>query len=300
MGTPEFAVPALEALNQKYAVRLVVTVPDKPQGRGLKIIPPDVKKKALELGIPVIQPDSLKSEDFINELNSIEPDIIVVIAFKILPEEVYSLAKKGAFNIHASLLPAYRGAAPINWAIINGEKKTGLTSFLLEKQVDTGSIILTREFEIPEGFTAGDLHDALKPIAAELAVETCDLLLSGNYILKPQDNSKVTKAPKLFPENCKIDWSLPAKKVRNFIHGTSPIPGAWTIWDGKRLKIFRATVTDYKEGIAGFFVIEDSKFLVFCGEDAIIIDELQLEGKKTMKTIDFLNGYKGDNQGFFD
>jgi len=300
MGTPEFAVPTLEKLNEKYGVGLVVTVPDKAQGRGLKLMPSAVKEKAIELEIPILQPESLKSEEFIRTVSEFNPDIIVVLAFRILPEEVFTLAKVGSFNIHASLLPAYRGAAPINWAIINGEKKTGLTSFLLEKKVDTGSIILSKEFEIPDGFTAGDLHNALMPLSAELAIETCELLMSGNYKLIPQDESKASKAPKIFPEDCKIDWSQPAEKVRNFIHGTSPIPGAWTIWDDKRLKILRARISDNKEGIAGFFIIENSQFIVFCGEDAIIIDELQAEGRKPMKIKDFLNGYKGENQGIFD
>jgi methionyl-tRNA formyltransferase len=300
MGTPEFAVPTLEKLNEKYGIGLVVTVPDKAQGRGLKLMPSAVKEKAIELEIPILQPESLKSEEFIRTVSEFNPDIIVVLAFRILPEEVFTLAKVGSFNIHASLLPAYRGAAPINWAIINGEKKTGLTSFLLEKKVDTGSILLSKEFEIPDGFTAGDLHNALMPLSAELAIETCELLLSWNYQLIPQDESKASKAPKIFPEDCKIDWSLPAEKIRNFIHGTSPTPGAWTIWDDKRLKILRARISDNKEGIAGFFIIENSQFMVFCGEDAIIIDELQAEGRKPMKIKDFLNGYKGENQGIFD
>lgn len=300
MGTPEFAVPTLEKLNEKFGIGLVVTVPDKAQGRGLKLMPSAVKVKALELGIPFIQPESLKSEEFIKAIKEFNPDIIVVLAFRILPEEIYTLAKIGSFNIHASLLPAYRGAAPINWAIINGEKKTGLTSFLLDKKVDTGSIILRKEFDIPDGFTAGDLYNALMPLSAELAIETCDLLLSGNFQIIPQDESRASIAPKIFPEDCKIDWSQPADKVRNFIQGTSPTPGAWTIWDDKRLKILRARISDNKEGIAGFFIIENSQFVVFCGEDAIIIDELQPQGKKVMKTKDFLNGYKGENQGIFD
>lgn len=300
MGTPEFAVPTLEKLHEKFGIKLVVTVPDKNQGRGLKLMPSAVKQKAMQLKIPIAQPESLKSKDFISTIKEIEPDIIVVLAFRILPEEVYSLSKLGTFNIHASLLPAYRGAAPINWVIINGEKKTGLTSFLLEKKVDTGSILLTKEFDIPDGFTAGDLHNALMPISADLACETCELLLTGNYQLIPQDELKASKAPKLFPEDCRIDWSLPADRIRNFIHGTSPYPGAWTILEEKRLKIYRVSKTINREGIAGFFIIENSEFIVFCGEDAIIIDELQPEGKKTMKTKDFLNGYKGEKQGIFD
>ncbi len=300
MGTPEFAVPTLEKLHKQYGIKLVVTVPDRVQGRGLKLMPSAVKQKAIELGIPISQPESLKSEEFIETIKEVNPDIIVVLAFRILPEEVYNIPKKGSFNIHASLLPAYRGAAPINWAIINGEKKTGLTSFLLERKVDTGSILLQKEFEIPDGFTAGDLHDALMPLSADLAVETCELLLSGNYELVAQDESRASKAPKIFTEDCKIDWSLPANRIRNFIHGTSPTPGAWTVWDDKRLKILRAGISDYKEGIAGFFIIENSQFIAFCGEDAIIIEELQPEGRKPMKTKDFLNGYKGENQGIFD
>lgn len=309
MGTPKFAVPTLEALHKKYGLSAVVTATDKPQGRGHKVLPSDVKKRALELGIKVLQPDNLKDQGFLDELKSLNPDIIVVVAFRILPKEVYTLPKLGCFNIHASLLPKYRGAAPINWAIINGDSLTGLTSFLIQEKVDTGNILLQKVIPIPEGATAGDLHDLMAPQAAQLACDTCDLLLKGNFKPIQQDDSQATLAPKIFSHTAKINFNDYAEKVRNFIHGHSPTPGAWTIFDGKKLKIFRAEYEKCSCSIPepfltlekpGQYLIHNSQFVVRCAVGVIFIKELQIEGKKVMNVQDFTNGYKGNLTGMFD
>lgn len=309
MGTPKFAIPALEALNEKYDVKAVVTATDKPQGRGHKTLPSEIKVKALELGIPVLQPEKLKDEEFIDEIKRINPDIIVVIAFRILPREVYSLAKLACFNIHGSLLPKYRGAAPINWTIINGDKLTGLTSFLLQDKVDTGEMLLQSVIPIPDGATAGDLHDLLSPLSAKLAVDTCELIASGNFKTIPQIDSEASPAPKIFSHSAQINFEMNAEQVRNFIHGFSPVPGAWTMWNGKLLKILRADFelcqcelpngVDKLESPYQFFIDKDN-FAVKCGHGVIYIKEMQAEGKKAMKTIDFLRGYKGEPFGRFE
>lgn len=294
MGTPEFAVPALEKLHSEFAVKCVVTVPDKPRGRGQVTVPSAVKQKALELSLPVLQPETLKDENFIMELSGFQPDIIVVIAFRILPPAVFNTAKLGTFNIHASLLPKYRGAAPINWAIINGEKQTGLTSFLLEEKVDTGKIILQNSIDIPDGATAGDLHDLMMPIAASLAVDTCNLIIEGNNKPIMQDNNLATPAPKLFREQCRINWEQDAEIIRNFINGVSPIPGAWFDWEGKRYKVLRADYSSQGSGTPGSFYIENAKLNIYCEKGFISILELQPQDKKPMKNEDFLRGYRGE------
>lgn len=300
MGTPEFAVPSLEKLHKEFAVKCVVTVPDKPRGRGQALVPSAIKQKAIELTLPILQPESLKDENFIKELSSYQPDIVVVIAFRILPPAVFNLAKLGAFNVHASLLPKYRGAAPINWAIINGEKQTGLTSFLLEEEVDTGKIILQNTIDIPEGATAGDLHDLLMPMAANVAVDTCRLIIEGNYKPIIQDNSQATPAPKLFREKCKINWNQPAENLRNFINGVSPIPGAWFDWEGKRYKVLRVDYTAFSTGSPGNFYIENAQLNLYCEKGIISILEIQPQDKKPMKIQDFLRGYRGELSGVIE
>ena len=300
MGTPEFAVPALVALHEKYTVRAVVTIPDKPKGRGKKLAASAVKEKAQELGIPVLQPELLKDQAFIDELKAYKPDIMAVLAFRILPESVYSISKIATFNIHGSLLPKYRGAAPINHAILNGDKVSGLTSFVLEKQVDTGQILIKRPVDIPDGSTAGDLHDMLMPVAAKLGLDTCELLLSGDYTLLSQDDSEATPAPKVFRENCGIIWNAPAEQVRNFIHSVSPSPAAWTLWEGQRLKIMRVDFAADGSGTPGEFKIEDGQFIVQCGKGSVSLIEIQVQGKKKMNTVDFLRGYRGDTSGKFE
>jgi methionyl-tRNA formyltransferase len=312
MGTPEFAVPSLELLHREYGVKAVVTVPDKQQGRGMKMQPSPVKQKAIELNIPVLQPEKLKNEEFLIELTKLKPDIIVVIAFKILPKEIFDIPSIAIFNIHPSLLPKYRGAAPINRTIINGDKETGLTSFIVQLKIDTGDILFQKKYQIHDGFTAGDLHDFLMPEAAQMTIETCRLLLSGDYTPLKQDDTLATPAPKIFTENCKIDWNESAEKLKNFIHGVSPFPGAWTIWEGKRLKILRVkynintnetqtlTGSQSLSNNAGSYLIENKNFIVYCGNDFIILTEIQPEGKKAMMAEDFLRGYRGKMNGKFE
>jgi methionyl-tRNA formyltransferase len=274
-------------------------VPDKPKGRGRELLPSAVKIKAEELKIPLLQPEKLKDTEFIAALSRLKPDIMVVIAFRILPPDVYSLARLGAFNIHASLLPKYRGAAPINWAIINGEKSSGLTSFLLREKVDTGDILLQDTIPIPEGSTAGDLHDIMMPKAAKLACDTCRLLLSGDYKTMSQDNSKASPAPKIFPEQCMINWAQHARDLGNFINGVSPIPGAWTIWEGKRLKILRVEFNSCGRGAPGEYFFEEDHLMAYCQKGLLSILELQVEGKRDMRTADFIKGYRGPRAGVF-
>ncbi len=307
MGTPEFAVATLRAIHAVFPIAAVVTVPDKPKGRGLQVQPSAVKQAALELGITtILQPATLKDEAFEAELRALKPDIIAVVAFRILPPNIFSLPRLGAFNIHGSLLPKYRGAAPINWAIINGERETGVTSFLLAESVDTGSMLGRRVIPIPDGTTAGELHDALMPLAAELAVETCQRLASGTAKPKPQDDIAATKAPKIFRETCKIDWTKPAHEVRSFIHGLSPYPGAWTAFaDGKTAKILRVSAVDWMENAAkpltkpeaGEFIVTPDALFISCGEGMLSVQEIQPEGKRAMTTKEFLRGYRGEQHG---
>lgn len=300
MGTPEFAVPSLDKLHSTYGVSCVVTVPDKAKGRGRHLSPPEVKKRAIELKIPVLQPESLKSEDFEKELSSFNPDIIVVIAFRILPPKIYKMSRLASFNVHGSLLPKYRGAAPINWAIINGETETGLTTFLLQEQVDTGQILLRKKVEIKYGATAGDLHDLLMPLAADLAYETCELIIRGDYTAEIQNNSEASPAPKIFPEQCRINWNDNSLKLKNFIHGVSPIPGAWTVWGSSRLKIYRVGIcSDLSLKVAEYLITKNA-FYVGCVDGTLEIKELQTEGRKMMSIGSFLNGFKGEKRGLFD
>ena len=308
MGTPDFAVPALKALNEVYDVAAVVTVPDKPKGRGLKLAASPVKECALELGIQVLQPVSLKDEEFVNRMKEIAPDIIVVIAFRILPKAIYEIPTIASFNIHGSLLPKFRGAAPINWAIINGEQVTGLTSFILQEKVDTGSMLLQKVWLIPEnegkGTTAGELHDALMDISSGLALDTCDLLYSDKYKALAQDESLASPAPKIFRDTAKIDWNKEPLYVRNFINGMSPSPGAWTNFEGKSLKIYRTQIgcsvsNPDTFGEPGSYVIKDGKFLVQCKSGLIELLEIQPEGKKAMLVSDYLKGFRGAPNGSF-
>jgi methionyl-tRNA formyltransferase len=300
MGTPEFSVPVLNLIHKELGVSAVVTVPDKPQGRGRKLQSSAVKNAAIDLGLPVLQPEKLKDDKFRNELAAFEPDIIVIVAFRILPPMIFNLSSVGTFNIHVSLLPKYRGAAPINWAIINGEKKTGLTTFLIEEKVDTGNILLQDEFKIPGDFTAGDLHDFMMSRAAKIGLDTCLLLMSGNYKLKKQDNLLATPAPKLFPVQAFIDWSMSAVEVKNFIHGFSPFPGARTYWQKKMLKILRASVIDDDSLSSGEFRISKNAFSVGCGSGAIDVVMLQQEGKRATNIKAFLHGYRGESRGNFN
>jgi methionyl-tRNA formyltransferase len=297
MGTPEFAVPSLEAIHSEFGISAVVTVPDKPQGRGQKVIPSPIKSKALKFNIPVLQPMKLKDEEFIEQIKSINPDIIVVIAFRILPKEVYTLAKIASFNIHGSLLPKYRGAAPINWAIIKGENKTGLTSFILKDTVDTGDILLIKEVEIEKSMNFGNLHDLLMPQAAELSIETINLLLSGHYSPKNQNDTESCPAPKLNKDNTKINWNNSSEDIINFVRGLSPHPTAWTTMNSNPLKIIEVNYFPSVKLEPGKFEITSKKFLIGTLNGSIECLRLQPQNKNAMNVADFINGYRGEKTG---
>lgn len=292
MGTPDFAVPSLKAVVEAgYEVSAVVTNQDEPQGRGLKVLPPAIKIAALELGLPVIQVSSLKDQEFITKLIGLSPDVMVVVAFRILPREVYSIPKLGTFNLHASLLPEYRGAAPISWAVINGERETGVTTFFLDDKVDTGKIILQKKAQIGENETAGELSKRLSLVGAEAVVETLMRIQSDTVQVMEQDSSLSTKAPKITKEDCLIDWSKPASIVHNFIRGFSPEPGAYTFLGSKMMKIFKARLAQESSNLQiGTIRVDAGRLFVACSDEFLEILELQLEGKKRLASADFLRG----------
>lgn len=305
MGTPDFAVAPLEALvNAGCNVVGVVTVPDKPAGRGQKLQSSPVKIYSQEKGLKIMQPEKLKNPEFINEMALLKPDIAVVVAFRMLPESVWSIPKLGTFNLHASLLPQYRGAAPINWAIINGEKKSGVTTFLIDHEIDTGKVIFSSEVEITENETAGELHDKLMVIGAELVLKTVKALAEKTVNPIPQDslgraNPVIKPAPKIFRETCRIDWSKSVQEVHNLIRGLSPYPAAWTeisFDDGNTVqaKILISRLIEKRHQLeSGTIVIESKGIMnVACSNGFISIIEIQPAGKKTMKTGDMLNGLR--------
>ncbi|MFD2033557.1 methionyl-tRNA formyltransferase [Belliella marina] len=297
MGTPEFAVPALEILiENKWNVVAVVTAPDKPKGRGQKMIPSPVKQAALDFNIPVLQPTNLKSEAFLEELKSYQADIQVVVAFRMLPEVVWNMPPKGTFNLHASLLPNYRGAAPINWAIINGEKETGITTFFLKHEIDTGSVIFQEKEAILPEDNIGTLYERLMLKGSKLVLKTIEAISLGEVTPKPQDeNLAKHHAPKIFKETCDIDWGKSAEEIHNLVRGLSPYPAAYTSIVGKNCKIFKTEViqSDNKNLDSGDFESDGKTHLTFqTGAGSLKILELQLEGKKRMKIDDFLRGNK--------
>ncbi len=295
MGTPEFAVPSLKILyNSYHKISAVVTVPDKPKGRGQQLSESAVKKFALEHDIEILQPVSLKDEDFNNTLKEISPDLIVVVAFRILPKNIFKFPKYGSINLHASLLPKYRGAAPINRAVINGDRETGVTTFFLQEKVDTGSIIMQKSIDIASEDNAGDVHDKLMLLGAEVLFETVELIdnSGGNVPVMKQNNSEATPAPKIFKEDCRIDFDRSVDDVYNFIRGLAPYPGAFTEYNGKVIKIFRTIKSrwDSLKGPGRFF-IKDNRLYVSCLNEFLEITELQIEGKKRMNSSEFLNGH---------
>lgn len=297
MGTPEFALPSLELLLKgQRQIAGVVTQPDKPKGRGLKLSASPVKKFAEKHNLKVLTPVDLKSDEFFQELSRLAPDLIVVVAYRILPEKIFTLPPFGTINLHASLLPKYRGAAPINWAIINGEKVTGVTTFFIQKKVDTGEIILQSEVEIYPDETFGELSMRLSQIGAELLLDTVNMIESGEVRTHPQKNSEVSSAPKITEEVCKIDWSKSAYEINNLIRGLSPHPGAFTYFRGKLLKIYKAEVD--QEGNpsdeVGKIVQADQKkgLLVQTQKGVLRLRELQSEGKKRLLAEEFLRGAK--------
>lgn len=297
MGTPEFAVPSLEILlKNNFNVVAVITAPDKPQGRGQKIAFSPVKECALKYNVPVLQPANLKAPEFIDELKSYQANLQIVVAFRMLPEVVWSMPALGTFNLHGSLLPQYRGAAPINWAIINGEKETGVTTFFLKHEIDTGSIILQDKEQIDYNDNVGTVYERLMIKGSELVLKTVRRIEEGNYTASPQIMSADLKhAPKIFRETCEINWAQPAESVRNFVRGLSPYPAAWTtIPGGKVCKVFATSVVKNSDAsVNNDFRTDNKTYLHFKASDGwISIDELQPEGKKRMTIQDFFRGNK--------
>lgn len=294
-GTPDFAIPSLKILiENNYDIVAVVTVPDKAKGRGLKLEPSPIKKFALENNLKVLQPEKLKDQDFQNELRDLNPELGIVVAYRILPVEVFTIPKYGTFNLHASLLPKYRGAAPIQWALINGEKITGVTTFFLQEKVDTGNIILQREVLIDEEDNFQTLHDKLAKVGAELVLETVKRIEEKNYQVQPQNNLEATLAPKITKELCRINWNQKAYNIHNLVRGLSPIPGAFTLLGNKIFKIYRTKVLDKDASQQpGKIIIEDDSLLVNTNDKLISILEIQPESKKRMSSKEFLLGYRG-------
>ncbi len=303
MGTPEFAVASLQMLVENgYCVVGVVTAPDKPAGRGMKMQEPDVKKYAVRAGIPVLQPEKLKNPDFIGALKKLDADLQVVVAFRMLPEVVWRMPRLGTFNLHGSLLPQYRGAAPLNRAIINGEQETGVTTFLLDHEIDTGRILFRKKIAIGDNDTVGDIHDRLMEIGAKLVLKTVDALADGSGKAVSQDEvatGPLKSAPKLFKEDCHIDWNNPGEQIRNLIRGLSPYPGAWTELSDSAgqtatLKIYFARFSPAPGVVPGTIFTDGKEVLKIAAADGWLeLTDLQLSGKKRMKTDEFLRGFHG-------
>jgi methionyl-tRNA formyltransferase len=303
MGTPAFAVESLQALVENgYNVVGVITAPDKPAGRGYKLQPSAVKSYALSAGVPILQPEKLKDEGFLNELRQLKADLQVVVAFRMLPEVVWNMPPRGTFNLHASLLPQYRGAAPINWALINGEKETGVTTFFLSHEIDTGEIIFQERVPIGEDMDAGTLHDNLMTLGAKLVLKTVDAVIDGTVRSLPQSELEATitelkPAPKIHRESCRINWESPVEEIRNLVRGLAPYPAAWTEFEvrGEKLnfRIFETRAIREAHGLTPGQVVTDNKTtLRVAAQDGFIeVLEIQLSGKKRMKTGDFLNGF---------
>lgn len=301
MGTPEFAVPALEILVENgWNVVAVITAPDRPKGRGQKLIPSPVKEVALKHNLKVMQPTNLKAEDFQQELRALKADLQIVVAFRMLPESVWNMPPLGTFNLHASLLPDYRGAAPINWAVINGEKETGVTTFFLKHEIDTGSIIYQEKIDILPEDDLGSVYQKLMDLGKDLVLKTVEDIAADRVTAIPQDESKAKNhAPKIFKETCEIDWSKSAESIHNLVRGLSPYPGAWTKFGHKICKIFKTNVLfndDLKLQVGDFKTDGKTYFKVQTGNGVLEILELQLEGKKQMKIDDLLRGYSFDTK----
>lgn len=311
MGTPEFAVATLDMLvSNKYNVVAVVTQPDKPVGRhGSVLQPSQVKEYALAHGLPVLQPVKMKDPEFVETLRGYNADLQVVVAFRMLPEVVWDMPRFGTFNVHAALLPKYRGAAPINWAVINGETKTGVTTFFLDHDIDTGRIIEQREFSIPDDADVEYVYDGLMHLGAEICQSTIDKIVATNGEVDsiPQltlpnaaEDIETCKAPKIFKETCKIEWGMSAERIYNFVRGLSPYPGAWTQLsypDGKLqdMKIFKTMKTDIKRNeqmSVGSILVHNGKLLIACSDFMLQIVQLQLSGKRRMDAKDFVNGFR--------
>jgi len=294
LGTPEFAVPSLEILaDHGYDIPAVITAPDKPGGRH-GLLQSAVKKAAMTRAIRVLQPEKLKNPDFLDALRDLKADLQIVVAFRMLPEAVWNMPPLGTLNLHGSLLPKYRGAAPINWAVINGETETGLTTFLLNHEIDTGDILFQERMPIGADETVGELYERMMHEGAKLVLRTVQALENGTAHPLPQPTGMVTHAPKIFTETCRIDFEQPVTSVHNFVRGLSPHPGAWTVFEGKMIKIFNTLkdTTPVKEAV-GTWVFEHKKLKISTLEGYLQVLELQPEGKRRMEVKEFLNGYRG-------
>ncbi len=304
MGTPEFAVTILKGLlENKYKVVGVITAPDRPAGRGQKLRQSAVKEYAVSQNLTVLQPTNLKNEDFLTELKALDANLQIIVAFRMLPKVVWAMPEYGTFNLHASLLPQYRGAAPINWAIINGETKTGVTTFFIDEKIDTGAIILQNELEIGADENAGSLHDRLMVSGSDLVVKTVKAIAANEVTTKIQPQSEDLKtAYKLFPDNTKIDWTTTSEKIHNHIRGLSPYPGAWCYLENgdkeERVKIYGSARLSPDKGISqdeiGAITVVDKAMIVSTEDGGLIIEEIQLSGKRKMDVKALLNGYNFD------
>lgn len=300
LGTPDFAVESLDRLYKGgYNIAGVVTMPDKPAGRGHKLLFSPVKQYALDHGLHLMQPVSLKSQEFIDELRGLNAGLFVVIAFRMLPEVVWSMPPLGTFNLHASLLPKYRGAAPINWAVINGDDKTGVTTFFLKHEIDTGDVIDQVAVDILPEDNVGTVHDRLMMLGADLTIKTVDRILEGNLSATPQDAlaGEPAPAPKIFKDTCHIDWTQAAMKIHNLVRGLSPYPAAWTSLvkddasEPLQMKIFETAVSSETDLAPGTIKIDGSKLYIACADRLLEVRSLQLAGRKRMSASDFLRGY---------
>ena len=297
MGTPDFAVATLDAIiKANYKVVGVITAPDKPAGRGQKLQESAVKKYAQENNLKILQPTNLKNEDFLSELKSLNANLQVIVAFRMLPNVVWKMPKYGTFNLHASLLPSYRGAAPINWAIINGETKTGVTTFFIDEKIDTGNIILQEEVSIEENETVGELHDTLMMVGSNLVVKTLHLIKYDKVITTKQPEIEEKAAPKIYPETCKIKWDASVQTIYNLIRGLNPYPAAWTLLNnnGEAIKV---KIFDIKKEIInhsfkpGSIISSKNELKIAAKDGFILIESLQLAGKKKMDVKSLLNGF---------
>ncbi len=295
-GSPDFAVPSLKKLYETgQEIAAVVTAPDKPRGRGRKLLPTPVKIEALKLHLPILQPVKLNDPDFRRSISVLQPDLNVVVAFRIMPEWLINLPRLGSINLHASLLPKYRGAAPINWALIKGDKKTGLTTFILKKEVDTGDILIQREMAIEENDDFGSLHDRMAQVGADVLLETIDGLTEGRLSPRPQAADGYCTAPKLTRETGRIDWRKPASDIVNLVRGLSPSPGAYSSLGGMRLIILKASAEEEApQAAAGVIVSTDDRsgIMVASGQGAVVLKRVKPEGRKAMSSVEFSRGYK--------
>ena len=303
-GTPDFAVPTLDALHDSsHEILGVVTSPDKKSGRGLKIKSSIIKKNAEKYGFPVYQPESTRNKQLYSILKEINPDIYVVVAYKILPESILNIPHRGAVNLHASLLPKYRGAAPVNHAILNGETETGLTTFLIQKKVDTGDLLLQQSLPIDNSITTGETLSKLSFLGADLVIKTLDALVKNTIKPIKQDGTKATFAPKINVQDCKINWSNPALMIHNKIRAFSPKPGAFTFYNNKRVKLFGSTIlteSGLNKLLPGQIEYSNSIFMVGTGTQPIQLTNIQIEGKKTLPVDQFILGFPKITGGSFD